>query len=389
MKDWKGSTYELMMRVIGVLRYVVSTVVMLGAAPELFFLWSIWKGVSLVLPPWAYQYGDDITYSIYQRLVLFFFHHCTGLQVYFYGDTEEVFKKKETVLYIANHQSTVDWILTNMVAVEQGSLGHLRFVMKHELQMLPLYGYYFYQHGCIYVKRSHFEANKMVKSIEYLKDTRIPTWVVIFPEGTRFDPGDKGRATKSREVAIKAGLTPLEHHLTPRAKGAWLVTRHLHQRLDAVYDVTVAYAGTCNSIGSRTRAPHLVDFLLGKCKAVHIHVRRIPMSSVPVEESHFQRWIHSLFVEKDRLLKSFYSSDSATNAKVGPSNALLWGCGENGNGPVFKQNLGLRSTLPSLLIFSLVSIPLFFTRFGRSVYFNTLVGGTLGGYAWLAIASVC
>jgi hypothetical protein len=28
------------------------------------------------------------------------------MQVYFYGDAEEAFKKKETVLYLGNHQST-------------------------------------------------------------------------------------------------------------------------------------------------------------------------------------------------------------------------------------------------------------------------------------------
>jgi Acyltransferase len=69
---------------------------------------------------------------------------------------------------------SVDWILTNMVAVEQGSIGHLRFVMKHELQMIPLYGFYFHQHGCIYVKRGHFQPAKMLQSLRYLRNPKIP-----------------------------------------------------------------------------------------------------------------------------------------------------------------------------------------------------------------------
>lgn len=61
-----------------------------------------------------------------------------------------------------------------MVAVEQGSIGHLRFVMKHELQMIPLYGFYFHQHGCIYVKRGHFQPAKMLQSLRYLRNPKIP-----------------------------------------------------------------------------------------------------------------------------------------------------------------------------------------------------------------------
>jgi len=60
-----------------------------------------------------------------------------------------------------------------MVAIRQGSIGHLRYVMKDTLQMVPLYGLYFYEHGCIYVKRGNFKQNKMESSLEYLKNPKI------------------------------------------------------------------------------------------------------------------------------------------------------------------------------------------------------------------------
>ena len=34
-----------------------------------------------MLPSWVYQAGDDFLYSMYQRMVLFFFEHCTALKV--------------------------------------------------------------------------------------------------------------------------------------------------------------------------------------------------------------------------------------------------------------------------------------------------------------------
>lgn len=83
------------------------------------------------------------------------------IQIYFHGDYEEIFRRKESVLYLSNHQSSgkmndsisinqefcflVDWIIVNMLAVRQGSLGHIRYVLKNDLKRIPFYGFYFEQ----------------------------------------------------------------------------------------------------------------------------------------------------------------------------------------------------------------------------------------------------
>ncbi|ROT66163.1 hypothetical protein C7M84_015834 [Penaeus vannamei] len=158
---------------------------MIGVAPEYLAIWLVWRGASLVLPSWIYQWGDDKLYSLYQRLVLFFFETCTNLEVVLYGDAVEALKKRESVLYLANHQSTVDWLVADMVSVRGGSLGHLRYVMKNTLQLIPLYGHYFYTHGCIYVRhlvgdlpRGYAllsrEPSVIRKSEEYARDHNLP-----------------------------------------------------------------------------------------------------------------------------------------------------------------------------------------------------------------------
>ena len=76
-----------------------------------------------------------------------------------------------------------------MVAVRQGSLGQLRFVMKDGLQWLPLYGHYFYQHGCIYVRRGQFSQHKMMRGLEYLQNDRIQV-------GTRRDGTERDGAER-------------------------------------------------------------------------------------------------------------------------------------------------------------------------------------------------
>lgn len=40
---------------------------------------------------------------------------------------------------------TVDWIVSDFLAIRQGSLGRLRYILKNGLKYLPLYGFYFAQ----------------------------------------------------------------------------------------------------------------------------------------------------------------------------------------------------------------------------------------------------
>ena len=39
----------------------------------------------------------------------------------------------------------VDWVVTDMMAIRQGVLGRIRYVLKSGLRYLPLYGCYFAQ----------------------------------------------------------------------------------------------------------------------------------------------------------------------------------------------------------------------------------------------------
>jgi lysophosphatidate acyltransferase len=39
----------------------------------------------------------------------------------------------------------VDWIIANMLAIHQGSLGHIRYILKNDLKWIPFYGFYFQQ----------------------------------------------------------------------------------------------------------------------------------------------------------------------------------------------------------------------------------------------------
>ncbi|XP_009871896.1 PREDICTED: uncharacterized protein LOC104277063, partial [Apaloderma vittatum] len=112
--------------------------------------------------------------------------HISVVEVIIYGDLP---KNKENVIYLSNHQCTVDWIIADMLAIRQNALGHVRYVLKDGLKWLPLYGWYFSQHGGVYVKRSaKFNEREMREKLRAQIKAETPMYLVIFPEGTRYNP---------------------------------------------------------------------------------------------------------------------------------------------------------------------------------------------------------
>ncbi|XP_045569874.1 1-acyl-sn-glycerol-3-phosphate acyltransferase epsilon-like, partial [Salmo salar] len=126
-----------------------------------------------------------------------------------YGDVP---KKKENVVYLSNHQCTADWIIADMLAIRQKALGHVRYVLKDGLKWLPLYGWYFSQHGGVYVKRSaKFDEKAMKKKLSSQTVLGTPMYLVIFPEGTRYNPELKKMISDSQAFATKEGALSYFH----------------------------------------------------------------------------------------------------------------------------------------------------------------------------------
>ncbi|XP_013869809.1 1-acyl-sn-glycerol-3-phosphate acyltransferase epsilon isoform X1 [Austrofundulus limnaeus] len=352
------------------LRYLFPATIMLGTAPAYLLSWGVWRLISMVLPERLYHKIDDRLYCIYQSMVLFFFENYTGVEIIIYGDIP---KKKENVIYMSNHQCTADWIIADMLAIRQSAIGHVRYVLKDGLKWLPLYGWYFSQHGGIFVRRSaKFNEKAMRKKL--LSQTRCgaPMYLVIFPEGTRYNPELKNVIANSQAFAAKEGLAVLKHTLTPRVKAFHIAMEIMKDDLDAVYDVTVAYEGTLDSSGQRKPAPSMAEFLCKECPRIHIHFSRVKVRDIPSESKSFRRWMHDRFETKDRLLTDFYQSQDPAKQFRFP-----------GEGKV--SPLSLSKTLPSLLILGGLTLPLLLTESGRILYVRTWVYGTLLGWLWVNI----
>ncbi|UJR34931.1 hypothetical protein I4U23_027707 [Adineta vaga] len=282
-----------------------------GSAPTFFTFWSFVRLLTLPLPKHIYRQCDDHLYSIYQRFALFFFQNCLQVKIYVHGDYKEIFEKKENILYLSNHQSSVDWIVTNMLAIHQGSLGHIRYVLKNDLKYIPFYGFYFQQHGCIYVHRNDKgDLNRLEKGMKQVIHNGLPIWLVIFPEGTRYNPiNNQNAIQKSKIFAEEKGNSPLEYVLYPRSGATIAAIKTLKEHLDAVYDITLMYNQTYDEQKQiRLAAPSMSEYLQGQTNELHIDIRRIEMKQIPNETNEeISQWLYQRFQLKDQLLKRFYS----------------------------------------------------------------------------------
>ncbi|KAI0224239.1 1-acyl-sn-glycerol-3-phosphate acyltransferase epsilon [Lamellibrachia satsuma] len=351
---------------------LVSTVFLFGTAPSFFVLWGSWRFLSIFLTDRWYQIGDDFLYSLYQRLVLFFYQHFAKIKIVLYGDIEEINRKKENVIFICNHQSTFDWLVADVLAIQQGSIGHIRYILKDVLKWVPLYGFYFRQHNCIYVKRGRkFEVEQAEKQLYQLVRHSIPFWMVLFPEGTRFNPRNQDVIESSQDYARKHDLPVLQHLLTPRLRGLQLTLRKLRANTDAIYDVTVAFSNTKDlKTNQRLVAPGLIAFLKGNWQ-LHIHVKRIDIKAVPETDEGLGKWLNERYQQKDKILKRFYSVDTAVSETLTDDRK--------------HSQPPLSQTLPVFLFWCIFNIPLLVTHFGHAFYWQSSLFCTIVGWVWVLV----
>ncbi|KAJ6665911.1 hypothetical protein lerEdw1_001383 [Lerista edwardsae] len=351
------------------MRYVLPAALMVGTAPTYMLAWGTWRLLSTLLPARFYHEVDDRLYIIYQSMVLFFFENYTCVQIILYGNLP---KTKENVVCISNHQCTVDWVIANMLAIRQNTLGHVRYVLKDGLKWLPLYGWYFSEHGGIYVKRSaKFNEKDMESKLQAHINAKTPMHLIIFPEGTRYTPERPKIIADSQAYAEKEGLAVLKHVLTPRVKATHVAIDSLRNYLDAVYDITIAFEGTVDHKGERTVPPAMTDFLCRTCPRIHIYVDRIELKDIPKEQKCMKRWLHERFEIKDKLLTEFYDAKNSKRRNKFP-------------GKCVHSKLSLKKTLPSFLFLSTLTAIMLLSESGRKLYVKTWLYGTLVG--WLSVS---
>ena len=202
---------------------------------------------------------------------------------------------RENAVVIVNHQQMPDITVIMDFALRKHRLGDLKFFVKDILKWLPGVGWGMLFLGCPYLKREWTRDRASIeRTFHTLVSERIPTWMIIFAEGTRITPA---KVARSREYAVSRNLPPPRHVLLPRPKGFVAAVEGLRDHVDAVYDLTIGYVEGVPSLG---------QYITGAVKQVHLHVRRFAVETLPDSEEDLGDWLRQRFQEKDERLDLFY-----------------------------------------------------------------------------------
>ncbi|CAI9718224.1 1-acyl-sn-glycerol-3-phosphate acyltransferase delta isoform X1 [Octopus vulgaris] len=206
---------------------------------------------------------------------------------------------KEHALVIMNHKYDIDWLMGWILTERFGMLGGSKIYGKKFLKYIPILGWIWYFTESIFLERNWDQDQKtLVRDIQEIASfpQDVCITILLFCEGTRFTE-EKHRI--SMEVAEKKGFPYLKHHLLPRTKGFVLSLQAMKGKIPAIYDCTVAF----RKDGAE---PTLRNILHGRMCRAEMYVRRIPIDTVPYNDSkECANWLHKLYQEKDKLFDQF------------------------------------------------------------------------------------
>ena len=214
-------------------------------------------------------------------------------------------------LVLANHQSWVDIIVLQTVLNRR--MPFLRFFLKSQLIWVPFLGLAWWALDFPFMKRYSRRqlsrrpnlAGKDIESTRRAceKFKGMPVSIMNFVEGTRFTPAKHARQS-----------SPYAHLLKPKAGGVGFVLDAMGSALHSVVDVAIVYpAGR----------PDMLDLVSGRIPEVRVRVieRSIPAQLLGISYEkdaaarvRFQRWVNSMWTEKDAVIASLLDPPDAAGS---------------------------------------------------------------------------
>jgi 1-acyl-sn-glycerol-3-phosphate acyltransferase len=207
--------------------------------------------------------------------------------------------KHQWYLIVSNHLSWLDIILlTDFTA---GKIPAPKFFLKKELIWLPFVGLgawaldmpFMQRYSKTFLEKNpHLEGKDIAttkKSCE--KFRQLPTTVINFVEGNRFTPAKQ-----------KLKKSPFKNLLPPKAGGIAFTLATMGELFTSVLDITIIYP--------ETQGSPMIEMLSGRLKKVIIRINVHPVTDEIMGDYFsdekfklgFQRWLNSVWENKDKLI---------------------------------------------------------------------------------------
>ncbi len=202
-------------------------------------------------------------------------------------------------LVLANHQTWVDIVVLQKIFHQRTPM--LRFFLKKELIWVPVLGIAWWALDFPFMRRStsvHKDFETAREACEKFELT--PTSIMNFVEGTRFTSEKRQKQN-----------SPFRNLLKPKAAGIAIVIGRMGERLHAILDVTIVYPDGVQGIWA---------FLCSRSMHIRVRVRQLPVASELLGDyladrafrKYFNKWLDSLWTEKDRLIEELRQSSAVT-----------------------------------------------------------------------------
>ncbi|CAG5099677.1 Similar to AGPAT3: 1-acyl-sn-glycerol-3-phosphate acyltransferase gamma (Homo sapiens) [Cotesia congregata] len=198
----------------------------------------------LGLKPFSKYYYRKINYylcySFYCQLV-FMAEWWSGTELTIYIDKNDFDKYygKEHGYLLMNHSYEIDWLIGWMFCDRIKMLGNCKAYAKKSIQYIPTLGWAWKFAESVFLERSWDKDKETIgQQISELGDYPDTMWLLLYAEGTRFTAE---KLELSQKFAKEKGLPILKHHLTPRTKGFTASIPHLRGKVDALYDIQLAF----------------------------------------------------------------------------------------------------------------------------------------------------
>jgi 1-acyl-sn-glycerol-3-phosphate acyltransferase len=147
------------------------------------------------------------------------------------------------------------------------------------------------------------DKERIQETFKHINQHKVPIWLITHPEGTRFS---EEKMEKSHQWAKKNDLPLFDHVLLPRSQGLIATIQGIGEVIDAVYDITIGFDGN--------RILDLADAVLPQTgRHVHLHIRRFPIESVPKDPIEIDKWLLSVWEEKEKLMEEFKKNGKFPN----------------------------------------------------------------------------
>ncbi|KAI0036670.1 acyltransferase-domain-containing protein [Vararia minispora EC-137] len=232
---------------------------------------------------------------------------------------------------IANHQAYPDWWYAWCLAYFAGMHRDVLIVLKKNLKYIPVLGWGMQFFQFIFLARSWasdrvYLVNELARVARSAEKADTPLTFILYPEGTLVSPNTR---PASKRYAEKLGIPDMTHMLLPRSTGLLYSLRALSPRIPSLHliDITMAYPGIPPQGNGQEYYTLRSVFLAGTAPpAIHMHIRRYPVSSIPIgsvsaptsgvfpelevppgDAQAFELWLRELWRQKDRFMERFHA----------------------------------------------------------------------------------